>query len=257
MRIELKEWVLPTAVGIGSLGAGVGLGFLLAHRKYNKIFEKQARIIEEYETEVPVQMEFQFEEGAEKLNSMLQQVMRVVKEFKERGDEFLNEHTNTIFDEAKAGHPSNGPRDVILTTVPNDEEDEQMVNVFVTEEEDDDWDYEVEVAQRSESRPYVIHRDEYFSNEMDLSQQSLQYYAGDNILCDEYDKPIYNPDKIVGDIKFGHGSRDPNICYIRNEELGVEFEVLNDPGYYQTEVLGQEVDKGLKHSKGIPKFRLD
>lgn len=116
------------------------------------------------------------------------------------------------------------------------------------------WDYDVEVAQRTEAKPYIIHFDEYQSNEHDFSQSTLTFYAGDKILCDERDAPIYNPETIVGTLIFGHGSRDPSICFVRNHKLQAEYEILLEEGYFQTEVLGQEVedrlsDDDLKHSK--------
>jgi hypothetical protein len=240
--------VIPTSVGVASFVAGGGLGYFLAHRKLKKRDEEQ-------ESEL-VQLRFEFDDRMAQFNHMIQQAAFMIKKFDERAANFLDENTSTIFDQGKENHPSNGPKEVVLTTVPNDEEDEQMVNVFRTDEEDG-WDYAVEVAQRTPDKPYIIHRDEYFSDEMDCSHSTLMYYAGDNILCDEDDTPIYNPDKIVGQLIFGHGSKDPSICYIRNEGLDAEYEVLLDHGYYQAEVLGQEVESGLKHSRGVPKFRMD
>jgi hypothetical protein len=125
-------------------------------------------------------------------------------------------------------------------------------------EDDDDWDYDEEVAARSPEHPYIIHRDEYMSNEMDYVQSTLTYYKGDNILCDDLDVPVYQPEKIVGPLRFGHGSQDPHIVYIRNEELEGEYEVLLEYGTFEAQILNQKVAKdldtnNLKHS--LMKFR--
>ena len=64
---------------------------------------------------------------------------------------------------------------------------------------------------------------------------------------------------VVGDLRFGHGSNDPNVVYIRNDRLKAEYEVLLNSGSYQEEILGQKFEKEakdeLKHS--TYKFRLE
>ena len=92
------------------------------------------------------------------------------------------------------------------------EEPEEVImqNVF-TQVTDPEWDYEEEVKNRKPSEPYIIHRDEFFSDEMDFLQSTFTYYAGDNILIDEDDTPIYNHEIVTGPLNFGHGSGDSNV----------------------------------------------
>lgn len=121
-------------------------------------------------------------------------------------------------------------------------------NVFAEQEKArkehvDEWDYEQEVAARSQEIPYVIHYDE--RNERDYSSSTLTYYAGDDVLCDERDKVIDARDEIIGDHNldsFGHGSNDPVIVYIRNDALSAEFEIVKSEKTYAEEV------HGLSHS---------
>jgi len=256
MRIEFRKWVIPTGVGITSFGAGVGVGYFLLHRKFNKKINLADVEIEELKSE-QLELDFKRAELDREFNQQIQQSVRVIREFKERGQEFLKLMANTV-DEARmkvvtSNHPSNG---ILKQVVDDFTKDDVMVNVF-TNDDEDDWDYEEELKNRTPDHPYIIHRDEYFSNEMDCSQSTLTYYAGDNIFTDEQDVPIYNPDKIVGDVEFGKGSRDPSICYVRNEDLMAEYEILLDHGYYQQEVLGESVEGGLKHSRPLLKFRKE
>jgi hypothetical protein len=142
-----------------------------------------------------------------------------------------------------------------LVTFAVDSEDQEW-----NEETHDHWDYDEEVAQRGPEHPYIIHRDEFFAEELDYSHSSLMYYRGDDILVDELDVPIYNADKIVGNLTFGHGSQDPHIVYIRNDRLKAEYEVLLDYGTFAAEILGQGVTKSkeaqdFKHS--LLKFRTE
>jgi hypothetical protein len=38
--------------------------------------------------------------------------------------------------------------------------------------------------------------------------------------------------------RFGHGSNDPSIVYIRNDTLEIIYEVVKSPHYYAEEVHG-------------------
>lgn len=110
------------------------------------------------------------------------------------------------------------------------------------------WDYDTERSKRVAGKPYIIHRDE--QEEMGLTQSTFTYYEGDDVLCDERDRVVDSRDEILGTEfvdKFGHGSDDPNVVYIRNEELGVEIEVCKSPNSYAEEV------HGFKHSDPPPR----
>lgn len=105
----------------------------------------------------------------------------------------------------------------------------------------DVWDYAVEVRNRSSHTPYVIHADEHEQNEKDYDQTELTYYEGDDILANERDEIIEDQDMMVGLgnlTKFGHGSNDPNIVYIRNDQLELDIEMCRSSGSYAEEVHG-------------------
>lgn len=139
-------------------------------------------------------------------------------------------------------------------------EDEAVRNVFVENSNDDPevkmsdgWNYTLELAGRSPGVPYVIHRDEYNEESKETEgyeQYTLTYFEGDDVLCREDDTIITDQDTTVGLgnlSKFGHGSGDPNIVYIRNEELKVNLEIVHSDGKYATEVAGFPEDE-LQHS---------
>lgn len=119
-------------------------------------------------------------------------------------------------------------------------------NIFVEGQPmDDNFDYEAEIAQRSETEPYIISKDEYNQNEKDYEQVELTFYEGDDVLADEKSKNIPDVDDVVGNLnmhRFGHGSGDNNIVYIRNDRLEQDYVVLRSMGEYTKEVLG------LRHS---------
>lgn len=105
-----------------------------------------------------------------------------------------------------------------------------------------DWIYAKELAQRTPDRPYVIHMDEFRANEHDYSQVTYTYYDTDDVLTDEDDTPLPHPDLVVGqnNLKWGHGSDDVNIVFVRNDRLSLEMEITRSPGSYEEEILGLE-----------------
>lgn len=140
-----------------------------------------------------------------------------------------------------------------------EKQQETRVSVFPSGE--DTWNWDVDPKNRNSSAPYVIHHDEFEVNELDFKQDTLTYYAGDDVVTDSKDVPLYDHEKKLGELRFGHGSGgDPSVVYIRNEQLGFEWEVILDNGSYASQVMGEDIEneieaRSLRHS--TPKFRLD
>jgi hypothetical protein len=255
MRIQIKEhWRIYVGIAIAH-GSGICAGYLLAKFKSDKKIEDLNLEKEELESE-QLQLDFKRVEMDREFNAQIQQAIIVIRELKESGKVFLGSirRDDPEMDKSIQSHPSNEVRRIIVAP-PNTDNENIVINVFP--DENDDWDYDEEVKHRTPDHPYIIHRDEYFSNEMDYRQSTLTFYEGDEILCDEQDTPVYNPEKVVGNIIFGHGSQDISICYVRNESLEAEYEILVDHGYYQQEVLGAEVGKDIRHSTRVPKFKRE
>lgn len=125
---------------------------------------------------------------------------------------------------------------------------------------DDTFNYEEEIRLRTETEPYIISYDEYFQGEKDYQQTTLTYFAGDDVLTDDRDQPIDESDKAVGDEnlrRFGHGSKDNNIVYIRNDRLEIDFEVCRSQGKYTEEILGFIKHTDRPGSGKVRKFRDD
>ena len=131
---------------------------------------------------------------------------------------------------------------------------EQVIvnNVFEQHRVEDEWDYHEERRRRSPDYPYVIHYDE--RNEFEgYSDVTLTYYEADDVLCNERDEIIgpENRDEMVGEKnleKFGHGSHDPLIVYIRNDPMELEIEVVKSPNSYAEEVHGLAHDTNYRRN---------
>lgn len=125
-----------------------------------------------------------------------------------------------------------------------------------------EWDYATEVKSRTDEAPFIIHRDEWNAGEMEYEQASLTYFEGDDVLINELDRAIEDQDKVIGlanMLKWGHGSGDPNMLYIRNPLLGMDLEITRSMGTYASEVHGLQAEDELKHSghRVRPRRRFD
>lgn len=116
-------------------------------------------------------------------------------------------------------------------------------NIFTDQASSPEWDSDQEQSKRDAhpDEPYILTQEEYMENEPDYQQSTLTYFAEDDVLCDEKDQPIPDVDGVVGEdnlSRFGHGSRDNRVLYIRNDRIQLAFEVIKNDGSYAQEVAG-------------------
>lgn len=225
---EATRRINPSSVGyfFVGLGVGVGLGFYFGYR-YNK--EKiKAEAFRESEAELDKMRVYyqQREEGVKIIPAAKPSAEEIVEE---RG--YVTEEPEVEERPLPAPVPVTEPRAVPVRT----EEEEKDKN--------DGWSYPAEMAKRSPDRPYIIHQDEFAGNETDYTQVTYTYYAQDQILTDEHDDVLNNVEELVGErnlTKFGHGTDDFNVLYVRNSKLELEFEICQLNKSYEQEVMGLE-----------------
>ena len=105
--------------------------------------------------------------------------------------------------------------------------------------------------------PYVISREVYMSNDSEHTQLTLTYFEADDVLVDSDDTVLHEYDEVIGIgqlSRFGMLSGDNNVVYVRNIQLGVDFEVVRNKGSYAKDVLG--FIEHADHNK-VRKFRRD
>lgn len=145
----------------------------------------------------------------------------------------------------------------------------EVRNVFRHAEEEanvvESWSYKDELRRRSSDAPYVIHYDERYEFE-GYSEMTLTYYERDDVLCNERDEVIGKGEEreaMIGEAnlnRFGHGSNDPSIVYIRNDKLELVLEVVRSPNSYAEEVHGfthQEYGRNLEKMRRREREGLD
>lgn len=210
------------SIGVVAFGAGVALGHFLGKRKT----KAEPEVITKY-------MTVRMEQSPQFAVSHPKSVIRLAKEHED-------EQEVTLADAAPV---------------------ESVVNVLRAPEDEADWDWEQEKQARTAELPYIITKSEFFNDEFEFSQDCVTYYAGDGILVDALEKPIYNHTHFIGhNLAFGHGSGDANVFYVRNEKERMEWEVILDEGRYEVQVLGLELEheyeeQDLKHS--VRRFVMD
>lgn len=126
-----------------------------------------------------------------------------------------------------------------------------LKRVFRTElsskDKNDGWSFPKELARRTPDEPHIIHQDEFANNDSEYQQTTYIYYVEDDVLVDEDETVINNRENLIGHnvlTRFGHGTDDYNILYIRNPLLELEIEICRSPGSYEEEVLGLEREDG-------------
>lgn len=82
---------------------------------------------------------------------------------------------------------------------------------------------------------------DFSSGESGYETTSLNYYAGDKVLSTLEDEKIEDVDGTIGPDAlehFGMLSDDPNVVYVRNKKLQIDFEVLRNDGAWIEEAHG-------------------
>lgn len=124
---------------------------------------------------------------------------------------------------------------------------------------EDGWNWHKERSRRSPVRPYVIHVDE--REEYDNYEGvTFTYYDADDVLCNERDEIVDqgDRDRLIGEQnlnRFGHGSDDEDVVYVRNDKLEMIFEIVRSPNSYaEDHGLETEIRHSDRRNKGRPAF---
>ena len=93
---------------------------------------------------------------------------------------------------------------------------------------------EEEEEEDMDSKPYVISPDEF--GDCEYITVSLSYYL-DGIVTNEQGKIVTNTDELIGEDFADHfGEYEEDSVFVRNDRLGMDFEILKDyRDYYEDE----------------------
>jgi hypothetical protein len=224
-------------VGFFVAGAGIGIalgfavGFRIAEKrvktKYNKIAVDEISRMREHYIQKTV---------AAQPKPPVDQIIIV----EERNENGFTEAEQQAIDEVNAKYPPDEEEETIVV------EEATQVNVFQADEE---WNYKYEIAHRTKHTPYIIHLDEFKENAPEHDQTTYTYYEMDDVLSDSRDTTVNDIDGVIGlgNLgRWGHGSEDPEVVYIRNERLQLDVEVVRDRGSFSDTIHGT-----IRHSAEV------
>lgn len=234
--------------GLGYLAVGLGfgaaIGFYFGY-KFNR--EKiRAEAFKDAELEVTRLRELYLQKSLASVNMEKPPVEAMVEE---RGYAERIEYSNRV---ENSGYSTPGrplPAPVPIQDIPADALDDLPDNpVGTSKSKNAKWNHEQEVKSRTPDAPYVIHQNEYNHSELGYDKVVYTYWAIDDVISDSQDDhPIPNGDIVVGvdNLKFGHGSDDTDVVFVRNDRLELDMQICKVDKSFEEEVLGlnrNEVD---------------
>ena len=239
-----NPWIIAAAFVVG-LGVGGLVAYKIAEKRLSAEFDQelteQIAAAKAYRTRIAKEGEFETPEGA--VNALIPDaVVEAVQSYQGRTKQIAYDKPETI-----------DPRPPVNIVIENAEVTENVT--VVAKDDPRDWDYNAEIADRelNPNLPYTISFEEFNENNVNHEQTTMTYYTVDNTLADSQDGIVDNTDAIVGDdnlTRFGHGSHDPNVVYVRNEKIDMDFEIARMHGSYQSEVLNIDPSPStLQHSR--------
>lgn len=219
--------MIATAVGVGSFAAGLAVGFKLAERR----------------------LVVQFEERLEKETASMRVFYRQVKNPYSTPEEAVADLiapkvAAEVLTEYQGGDNKVAYHKITkaeIKPIIDPEEEEALKAEFGEEVEINQ--HNVFEEKHDPTVPYLISEEEYMQNDSGYQQVSLTYYELDRKVTDERDDLIENVESTIGldfELNFGRNATDPNMAYVRNERLSLDFEIAKDERSYAKQVLDEE-----------------
>lgn len=259
---ETNKLIIPICIGVAVLATGLGVAYALHRRKKKIIADLEYDMV--VVNEIVEYLEYDVAMTEEIIETVTDEpvVTDPVKLVEDNPE--LNRAAKPKVDYTAISRVTSPISEEVwlkLQTIDDEIEEEISVVHNIFEGRDDTWDHEMELQMRTAKDPYVIKDEEWLADDMGFKQVTVTYYALDDTMVDPYDTIIHDHAKIMGELKFGHGSNDNSLVYIRNEPLEMEYEVILYNGSFAIEVLGQQLeaagDRELQHSHSVPRMRRE
>lgn len=234
--------------GFGGLCVGIGIGILIGYR----ISKEKLR----------AEIYAQAEEEVDQIRQMYQESVRIVPEPKPKPEKIVEQQgyseLNVTPEKLERPLPppvpayEPPPAPSIIEHTPEPPNFRTVRTEEAEKDKNEGWSYPYELSTRRANVPFIIHQDEYFGNETEYGQTTYTYYAGDDILTDTDETVLHNRENLIGPDalrRFGHGSDDYNVVYVRNPHLELEIEICRLPGSYEVDVQGLEHESATDNTE--------
>jgi hypothetical protein len=271
--VELVEgqtsWLKTTnakliLVGVSALALGAGVSYLISakrlEKKYQKLADEQVASVKARYSVIHKSGESLTELADKYPDEEKAEDSKTAKAIIVENQYISYDRVETVTEAPEASVDSAVSAAVV---VEESSRDAELVhhNIFESDNPDTYFDFAEELERRATKpdSPHVITKDEFDENESEYDQNRLVYFDGDDVLADSNDQPITDVDNVVGYenlLRFGHGSGDPNIVYVRCPKLELDFELIHSDGKFAKEVLGFDDGETLQHSQRRPPRRF-
>lgn len=185
---------------------------------YGRVYDKEKKVEKQKEDISEVEFTTQKEIASEQKSKARTSYNKIIttQEYSEDEIPFLPETDNPLDD-------------------PYHDEDDEI------EEEDADALGEYYTNQRENAKePYTITEDEFSNTYIHYDKLTLFYYSFDDVLIDENEDVLDDPEAVVGDGLSRIGEVEPDTAYIRNDKYGTDYVIIKLNKSYAESVLGME-----------------
>ncbi len=100
--------------------------------------------------------------------------------------------------------------------------------------------------------PSIISEEDFLNNALAYEPVTLKYY-NDDIVTDDQDNPLADPEKFLGGdalVSFGMLSNDPDVVYVRNRAKKASYEIIRTNRNYMVEEPRRRRRAGKEESNG-------
>ena len=203
------------------------------NESYHDIFDQQMKKIEEYEKEL--QKEVSSLESPESFVRPLEGSRSDSKDYKHNytaySENGVVEDPTMIIQQKSSIKEPEVPLDEYVELHPVDsDEDDGEAELEEQEKEEELYNEGLKASMMHEMRrvekPKIIKEEDY-GNDGTLSQETLMYFAGNDVLVTEDDEEIHDIPLVVGDCldKFDFRHNDEKRIFVRNYKLGKDYEI--------------------------------
>jgi hypothetical protein len=108
-------------------------------------------------------------------------------------------------------------------------------------DEEDEYESEKISYDTNGDEPHIISLEEFAEEKVYYDKITLSFYEDDEVLTDEGEEIIDDPVALVGEDalqSFGVMSEDPEVVYVRNDNLQIDYEIIRLSKSYQETVMG-------------------
>ena len=157
----------------------------------------------------------------------------------------LTRAVSNEYEAAKTAYHLAGSKDILGSNEVKGEEEDMVDPLDGVDAEDFDEDADLSIPGEgpdgeeplSMSEPYLIDYEDFYEEDPNPKQEKiiLFYYVQDDIVADENDEIMPEPDEFIGVDALPTLEMATNV-WVRNERLGIDYEIIRTNGSYEMQL---------------------